>query len=418
MMDIYARMHRFDQIQELSQKVELNATTLGILAKALGNTDQADRASDIVKHLLNNPIFCDVVNIRVISTVINAWAESSKPNAFDQALSFSRTVTTEPKYVEMGLRPDAVTYSCLLKCLSQRPREDAGKIVLELIDEMEDNFDHGLVPNVTCYTTGIKVCLQNNLCKIAEALMERMTSAGISPNLRTYIEILNYWSNVRTQESAERVEQIVDYMKELAKSNPELTPNTICYNILLSAWARAKVKISADMMRSIYNEMISNGIQQNTATLKIFARTANRQHIEKADDILSAFEKSSDPDKAPDYRHFSHVINGWLSINDVNRATSVLIRQVDAFVNQKNPDASPDAPTIDKVARGFVKKGDLVRATTLLEKFKKLNDDNVLPIGPDLCSHQYLLSQWKKSQHPEKWHYIRKLDKAIVSLQQ
>jgi hypothetical protein len=415
-------MNRFDRIEDLSQSTKLDAINLNILIKALGINDQANRASDIVKRLIQNPIFCDVVNIRVISTVINAWAESSKPNAFDQALSFFRTVTTEPKYVEMGLRPDAVTYACLLKCLSQRPREDAGKIVLELIDEMESSNDEDLKPNDVCYTVGIKVCLQNNLCKIAEALMERMTSAGISPDLRTYIEILNYWSNVRTQESAERVEQIVDYMKELAKSNPDLMPNTICYTILLSAWALANVKISADKMWSIYNGMISNAIHPTivtlTALISFFAQTANRQHIQRADDLLYAFEKSSDSNMVLDYRHFSHVINGWLSINDVNRATSVLIRQVDAFVNQKNPDASPDAPTIDKVARGFVKKGDLVRATTLLEKFKKLNDDNVLPIGPDLCSHQYLLSQWKKSQHPEKWHYIRKLDKAIVSLQQ
>jgi hypothetical protein len=60
----------------------------------------------------------------------------------------------------------------------------------------------------------------------------------------------------------------------------------------------------------------------------------------------------------------------------------------------------------------------LAKATLLVEKFKKLKDDHVLPIGPDLRSHQYLLIQWRKSQHPEKGHIIRKLEKAIASFQE
>jgi hypothetical protein len=41
-----------------------------------------------------------------------------------------------------------------------------------------------------------------------------------------------------------------------------------------------------------------------------------------------------------------------------------------------------------------------------------------MPIGPNLRSNQYLLSQWKKSQHPEKGHFIRKIEKAIASFQE
>jgi hypothetical protein len=224
MMDIYARMNRFDHIEKLSQRTKLNTTNLSILAKALGNKNQAERATNIVTRLIQNPVSFDIVNIRVIDAVIHAWAESDKSDAFDQALSFFRTVTTDPKYSETGLRPNAVTYSCSLKCLSFRPRKNAGKFVLQLLDEIESKNEEGIKPDAACFNVGIKVCLLNNLGEMAESLMERMAKAGISPNLRTYNKILSYWSNVGTQELAERVEQIVNYMKELAKSNPELNP--------------------------------------------------------------------------------------------------------------------------------------------------------------------------------------------------
>lgn len=157
--------------------------------------------------LVQNPEVRDVVTLIVINNVISAWAKSSRSDAFNHAKSLVGMLTMDPKFVEIGFQPDAVTYSCLLKCLSVRPQEDAGTIVLKLFDKMESNGEKGPKPTVVCYKTGIKVCLRNNLGDLAEALMDRMADAGKPPNRRTFTDILNYWSNLRTPESAARVEK-------------------------------------------------------------------------------------------------------------------------------------------------------------------------------------------------------------------
>jgi hypothetical protein len=152
--------------------------------------------------------------------------------------------------------------------------------------------------------------------------------------------------------------------------------------------------------------------------ITFLAQKSKRQNVQKADNLLAVLEKSSDPSMAPNHRHFNAVSNGWLSVDDVDGATQVLIRQVEAYVQKRNLDASSDAITIDKLARAYVKKGDLVKATMLVETLKKLKDDNDLPVGPKHLCYQFLRTQWKKSLHPEKGHFIRKLESAIVSLQE
>jgi hypothetical protein len=176
-------MNKIDRIQELSKTMKMDATNLGILVKAYGKNDQPDRATNIVKRLLRDPVSCKILDIRVVNAVVHAWAESSKPDAFDHAYSFFRKVTSDPKCVEMGLRPDAYTYSCLLKCLLQCSRDDAGNIVLELIDEMEAKYEQGFVPDHVCYKTAIAVCIMNDLAHLAEVLIDRMSKAGFPPQL-------------------------------------------------------------------------------------------------------------------------------------------------------------------------------------------------------------------------------------------
>jgi hypothetical protein len=65
-----------------------------------------------------------------------------------------------------------------------------------------------------------------------------------------------------------------------------------------------------------------------------WSQTKHRQNIQKADDLLVVLEKNSDPHLAPDYFHFTAVINGWLGVNDVDGAARVLIRCVEAYINK------------------------------------------------------------------------------------
>ena len=132
--------------------------------------------------------------------------------------------------------------------------------------------------------------------------------------------------------------------------------------------------------------------------------------------ILQEMENSNRADLRPGPRQYTAVIKGFIEAGDVQSATLVTLRSVEAYVNGKNDGAKPLPFTFHLVATAWIKSGDLVKATMFLDKMQELHETNRIPIGPDLGTYNTLLSCWGGSRHPKKTLYATKIQSKIAAL--
>jgi pentatricopeptide repeat protein len=336
-------------------------------------------------------------------------------------------MTEDPRSIALGLQPNFITFNILLKSLAKSNRPDVGKRAIEILDELDRRYrsgDANCRPTENTFNSAILACLHGGNCELAETVMDRMNKMGLSPSLKTYNDIMSHWAKIGTRASAERTEQILAKMKQIAKSRPDLAPDAVSYNIVLSAWARASCPLSAKKMWMLYEEMLNAKIEPDMAAMNtlicFFSKSKVRAIIQKADDLLVIMEKSSKRTLSPDFRHFVPVIQGWLSIGDVDSAAATLVRRVEAFMSETgtkdaSPNAAPNSIIIDQIVHGYLRQGHLEKAMSFLEKFKQLKDESSLPEGPCVRSFTSLLSNWEKSSHPNKAFAITKLRGIIAN---
>jgi len=421
-MDIYSRAGKYDQVEMMSQSQQLDTVQLDILLKSLGQADRADRATAILKKVLSDSKVDPTTE--TFGTLMNAWAESSQPDAVDQAFAVLRLMNENPKCIQLGVRPNVIIFNSLLKAFAKSNSEDAGNKAVEILDEMVRRYragDNNAKPSQTSFNIAIKTCLQVGDVERAELVMGRMEKSDAPPNIRTYSEILNHWSKVGTPEAAERAEQILMHMKQLAKmKNPDLKPNAFSYTIVMNAWAKSDHSESGERMWRLYEQMRENNVEPSfvtyTTLITFLAKSKARLQIERADFLLQCMEKNKRVDFQPDHRQFAPVIKGWLSIGNVENATRVLIHSVDQYLDTKSIGVAPNAVIIDMVMQGWVKAGELDRATLLLEKMQELKDSKLLPEGPNVRTYKFLLGAWRRSRHPDKPANMQKLKARIAVL--
>ena len=388
LMDIYVRAGKYDQIERIYKRSQLDVVSCNLLIKSLGNADMADKATALLKNMLAesrvNP------DVYTFNRLINAWAESSQPDAVAQASAVLRLMNEDPKCIQLGLRPNIVIFGSLLKCISNSNSSDAGKKAVEILDEMERRYQAGeneVKPNVICFNLAIKACLRSGDADRVEALMERMEKSDTPPDIRTYSDILNNLSKAATTESAERTEQILSRMKQLAKTDsPALKPNVYAYNIAMNAWSKSGHSESAMRMWRLYEQMKEDNVEPDVITfntlITFFSYSKERVALEQADSLLQSMEKSERRDMRPDHRHYAPVVKGWCSLCDMEKATRVLM----CFINA--PGANPSPAIIGSVIQGWIKANDLDRATLLIDKMQALKDSNVLPEVPNFRSYE------------------------------
>ena len=420
MMDVYARSGQHDQVETLSKFLELDAVQLTILIKSLGKADRADKATAILKSMLTDSHVDP--QIEMFGTLMNAWAESSQPDAIEQGFAVLRLMSEEPKCMRLGVRPNTVIFGSLLKCILKSNSQDAGKGAVRLLDEMQRRYkagDNDVKPNEISFRYAIKACLQAGDTKRAEALLSRMEKSDMPPNIRLYTDILLYWSQVGTPNAAEQAEQLLRRMKQLARTmSPALKPNVYAYNIAINAWSRSGDLDTCGRMWTLYQQMKEDNVEPDfvtfTTLITFFAKLKEEELLERADSLLLCMEKSKRPDCLPDFRHFVPVIRGWLSIDDngVENATQVLMRFIDS------PRAKPSPEVIDMVMQGWLKAGNLEQATSLLVKMQELDDANLVLEGPNSTTYNSLLrARQKISTHPVKSGNVKKIKERLASLE-
>jgi pentatricopeptide repeat protein len=181
-----------------------NSFTYNILIKAWIQSDeaetaeQAEKALDAIVRLWSAGDESLERNNRIFNMVINAYAKCDHSDAAQKALA----LLVQIKELN-DIEPDAVTYACVLECLSKSEDptapEHAEKLLEELFQQFEttNNPDH--MPNLRTFTMAILTFARNNgSVKKARGLLTRLLDlyeTTRDPHLRPSAYPYNYVLN-------------------------------------------------------------------------------------------------------------------------------------------------------------------------------------------------------------------------------
>lgn len=423
MMDVYLRGGKPKEAEAIFSRYKIDdASRFNILLRVFGEKDMAERATALLKSLLNDPSRLKP-DRGAFNTLINSWAESSRPDTIEQAFAVFRLMIEDPRCLELGIRPDTKTFSSLLKLLVKSDSHDAGKWAEAIMNIMQSRYEGGdeaAKPDDIAYNLAIEACFRARDHDRAVELFGRMEKSDTPPDRRTLAGILNHWSSIGTFAAAERAETILSRMNESAKKDPNMKPNAFAYSSVIRAWMKSGDMEAADRVWALYEQMKAENVNIDSVcygqVIEYLSSTKTRHMQERAGFLLQFMESSKHAALQPTFRQFMAVVNGYISIGDPETAERILLRWIKAFQKDRSRVGKIMPANYEKVFQAWLRQDNIVRAAELLYKLKELLGSEYATDGPDLQSHQNVLRAWRKSNHPEKATHERTLKATIAEL--
>jgi hypothetical protein len=260
-------------------------------------------------------------------------------------------------------------------------------------------------------TLAIKIHLQFHDTQGAQALLRNMENHGIHPGPRTYNAFLDYWHQISTPQAAELASSILSEMKTKQISGQPLKPDARNYARVMATWANSLSNDSVNRILQLHDEMKSDNIPLDmscyTIIINHLSKSQDIEIVRKATLMLDEMMKSKET--KPDHRHFLAVVKAWHKLEDPVQASRILMNSVNAYILTRQPEMAPNDAMIYTVLRGFVSRNEIMKATMLLDKMQELRDSNLLPSGPNRYTYEYMINAWERSHHSDKEKYLRLL---------
>jgi hypothetical protein len=176
------------------------------------------------------------------------------------------------RYFQEGdesVKPDTVSFACVIDGWARSQSSQAGNKALALLEQMKalstTHDDQWMAPNSQTYTSVLSAlgrCREWNSCLTAEALLHEIEESdfpGVSPSIIHYNAVLDAYAKSARADKAIYAHKILEKLK----NNPDIQPNTITYNSVISTCAntfgdsslRQKAfKIALDSFRMILQD--------------------------------------------------------------------------------------------------------------------------------------------------------------------
>jgi pentatricopeptide repeat protein len=206
-----------------------------------------------------------------IGSVIHAWVESGLPEAPHRADEWMNVCT---EFLE--LQPTTQLYTSVIAAWAKVGKSQRAQDWMDRMDKNDVNIDlaawNGLLLAYAHSAASIS-SQSESPAQRAEGVLKHMLrlydtkKLAEAPDVVSYSIVLDAWSkqvsrdsNARQKkQSAHKALQLLQQMKE--SLNPNVSPNTISYNSVLTTCARAGLVPEAE---SLLKEMIQEYIQQNS----------------------------------------------------------------------------------------------------------------------------------------------------------
>ena len=279
--------------------------SFGMLIKSFGKHDQAPRATKELHRMIQHSRVRPEVS--TFCTVIDAWAESTRPDATERALEVFSLMEKQ------GIAADVIVFGSLMKCIARSRRNSAGREAEDLLSTMRQRR---IKPNDIVFNLAISACYRSKDFERAESIMSAMEQSDTPPDLITYSEILTHFAKRGTAEAAQRCEAILKHVQSLAETNPAMKPNAYTYSIVISAWARCTAPYPAltERLWNLYQQMTAAGVSLDSVCynqlINFLSNSKKVRDLQRADDLLKTLEESGDRHVRPDALNYFAVMKG------------------------------------------------------------------------------------------------------------
>lgn len=266
-----------------------------------------------------------------------------------------------------GLKPNAVSYGCILDALVSNGALD---MALKLLAEMKASHQ-AIRPNTVMYSTLIKGCAQGKQLDQALALFEEMAAQGVEVNTVTYNSLLDVCARVGAMDRAAML--LDDMLKKgikpdlitfstiikgycahgqmdkglvllKAMKQKNINPDGVLYNSLLDGCVRAG---RSALCLELWQEMQAQRIKPSNFTLSILIKLHGRMR-----QLQVAFELVKQLPKMYDFKLNAHVYTCLMAACIENRQYRAAYN---VLQNMRREGVAADSKTVSTIVFGCLK---------------------------------------------------------------
>jgi pentatricopeptide repeat protein len=307
------------------------------------------------------------------TTVINAWAKSSSPDAAGRAQALLNRMS-DPSNA-LSVPPDLMTLNTVLLCWSRSSTPDSPDRCLALLQKIKDLYATGKLkspPNSFSYARVIYAYVKAGRPSDAHDIFEEMYRGfmhdghtHLKPELQPLTSLL---SALGSAGQVERAWAVLGRIRELHDLGVLPTgPDLVEYNIMI------------DCLLSCHDALPDCAVKAYT--------------------LLQEIKKN--PKTQPDMRLYAFALKAWLLTPDgLDRAVELAREALDVYSEGCESRSSTEYRSIEAIILAFSTTGHPVHAENILFEVSNLARENRCP-PPDEDVFGSLVDSWKKSKDPE-----------------
>jgi pentatricopeptide repeat protein len=320
------------------------------------------------------------------------------------------------------LKPDVQSYSMIIDASSSFPDNSEGVLLADstlewMVEQAMEN--PSLRPNVVTFSSVMNSWVKSGLPEApqrVEDLLQRMKDLdeenpdwGVAPNGVTYSTAIDVWARVGR---VDRVEELFNEIYvEYGKGKEDLKPTIHIFNGYLVALAKKGDNNRAEALLKQMEDLYEAGELDSKPTvisystvLDCFAKSKDRDAGERAEAILRQMAGNG---VQPNTISYNSTINAYAKAGKVEHAESLLKEMYESYV-QGNQVVQPTAQSYSIVLAAWSKSRSVdagERGERILHLMKELAQSGELDRAPDIVSYNSVLDCWAKSssrEAPEK----------------
>merc|ERR1719473_2268858 len=286
----------------------------------------------------------------------------------------------------MGMRPNSVTCSIILKSLTSHSAPDDVRQAMALIDNLHEDMDEVFFASVieACVRVGQLDLLSSKLQQYAElGGLAGLTAPTYGSMIKAYgrardIErVRELWNEMRRRHVTPTsitlgcvIDALVnnslpDEAFELVREIREESEfadilNTVIYSTLLKGFAQSR---QPQRVQDVFEQMKDMGIACNTVSYNtMLDANARTGRMDRADELFREMQASG---VSPDVITYSTLVKGYCQAGDIDRGYQVLNEMVKSGVHE------PDEILYNSLLDGCAKQHRVDDALNLLEDMHK-----------------------------------------------
>merc|ERR1719199_737607 len=286
----------------------------------------------------------------------------------------------------IGMRPNSVTCSIILKSLTAHSATDDVRQAMALIDNMSEEMDEVLFASVVeaCVRVGQLDLLSSKLQQYASfGGLAGLTAPTYGSMIKAYgrakdIErVRELWSEMRAHHVTPTSitlgcmvdalvnnglqEEAFELVREIREESEfaEIL-NTVIYSTLLKGFAQTR---QPQRVQEVFEQMKEMGIACNTVSYNtMLDANARTGRMDRADELFREMQASG---VSPDVITYSTLVKGYCQAGDIDKGYTVLNEMVDNGVHE------PDEILYNSLLDGCAKQHRVDDALKLLEDMHK-----------------------------------------------